>query len=381
MKRETTTLILTVLALTILGVLMVYSVSGAKPDSDARLIRQLVYVFIGLGGMYLCARFDYHRLADPWIYRIVVLVTLVLLVLVLHPRIGLEINSARRWISLGGLQFQPSEIAKFALILLLAVKLSENQDHIRSFSKGFLPAILIGVSFSALVCLEGDLGVPMLMMGTTMVMMLLAGVRLRYWFGGMAPLTAAVAALAILSPYRMLRLVAFLDPWRDRGESGYQLIQSFFSFAQGGAWGRGAGAGEQKLNFLPMAESDFIFSIVGEDLGLVGTLAVVALFLIFSVAAFRIALHASDLFGGLLAAGIAFLITAQATFIMAVTTGLLPTKGVPLPFISAGGTALVALLSMAGILVNVGVQAIPKKAAGTRAKGRPIPKKGFRACA
>ena len=357
MKRETTLLISSVLALVLVGVLMVYSASSVRADAESRLERQLVYVAIGLTVMFFAARFDYHRLRDRPIFRGVVLLSLALLGLVLLPGAGVLVDGAQRWVRIGGFQFQPSEVAKFALILLLAVKLTDNRQHIHRLFRGFIPPMLISALFAGLVLAERDLGVPVMMFGVAFVMLCAAGVRWGYLLASFVPACAAVLFLVLAYPHRLERLLAFLNPWDYRKTAGWQLIQSLSAFARGSLTGLGAGAGEQKLGYLPAADTDFIFAVVGEELGLAGTLCVTGLFAALAVAGYRIAMNAEDQFGSLLATGIVALIAGQATFIMAVTTGLLPTKGLPLPFVSYGGTALIVFLGLAGILVNIGVQA------------------------
>lgn len=357
MKRETTAIITISLALTLVGVLMVYSTSALNEMIGWLLPRHLAYVAAGLGAMYVGARFDYHRFRDPLIYRGIVLFTLALLIAVLA--VGITVDGGRRWIGVGSFRFQPSELAKFAVIVFLAVKLTENRREVREFWRGFLPPVLMAGLFAGLVLAERDLGVPVVLMAATFIMMCVAGVRWRYLLASTVPLFAAVAAAIVYAPHRLQRLTAFMDPWEHRSGLSFQLIQSMAAFAQGGAWGRGAGASEQKLYYLPASHTDFVFAVVGEELGLVGTLAVVGLFGVFLHMAFRVALNAADRFGALLAVGISSLILFQAAFIMAVTTGLLPTKGLPLPFISYGGTSLIVMLGMVGVLINVGVQARP----------------------
>ena len=357
MKRETTLIITVTLTLTLLGLLMVYSATALGDDTPGKIGHQLIYVTIGLSAMFCAARFDYHRLKDPIIFRGIVALSICLLLLVLLPAFGVKVNNAQRWLALGSFQFQPSELAKFALILLLAVKLTDNRETTQHFTTGFVPPMLIASAFVALILAERDLGIPIIMMGVTYVMIAVAGVRFRYLFASLLPVLASIAMLVLWEPHRVRRIAGFLDPWADREDKGFHLIQSLFAFAQGSVTGTGAGAGEQKLGYLFAAHTDFIFSVIGEELGLIGTVTVVLLFCAFFFAALRIAMNAQDYFGMLLATGITATITLQTAFIMAVTTGLLPTKGLPLPFISYGGSALITSLAMTGILVNIGVQA------------------------
>lgn len=357
MKQETASVIVIVTALTVLGVLMIYSASAVSGDSSGLLHRQLVMVGLGIVALIVAACFDYHRFADPAVFRIIVLSAGLLLLLVLVPGIGAKVDGARRWIRIGGHQFQPSEYAKFAMIILLAVKLSENRENVHRFFSGFLPPMVIATAFALLVLLERDLGVPAILMGVAVLMLFVAGVRWRYILLSFVGIMGAVVALVIAAPHRFERLIAFLNPWEYREGAGWQLIQSMSGFAQGSLFGRGLGASEQKLGYLPAAHTDFIFAVVGEEMGLVGTVIVVSLFCVLAYRGFRIAAYAPDFFGTLLATGVTGLIVMQSAFVMAVTTGMLPTKGLPLPFISYGGTSLVIFLGMVGVLVNIGFQA------------------------
>jgi cell division protein FtsW len=345
------------LALVSTGVLMVYSISAVKSPSGVQFKTELVYVALGVTAMFLLAHVDYHYLRRPGVYRSFALLVFLLLVLVLIPGIGVERNGAQRWLRIFQFQFQPSEFAKFAVILLLAVKLTENQDHIQSFSRGFLPPIAVTASFALLILLENDLGMPMMVMCIAFMMVFTAGARWRYLLASSAPIIAGFIALSVTSAHRLPRLFAYLDPWRYAEKESYQLVQSLTAFARGAIWGCGLGAGEQKLWYLPEADTDFIFSIIGEEMGLVGALMLATLYAALTVAAFRIAVNARDLFGALLATGIVSMIAFQAAFIMAMTTGLLPTKGLPLPFVSYGGTALIVSLMLMGLLINIGRQA------------------------
>lgn len=353
MRNETTGIVVIITTLTLIGILMVYSASAVGGDPVGKLHRELRFVALGVVLMFLASRFDYHYLADPPIYRLIVVVSALLLVLVLVPGIGTRVHGAQRWL----FGFQPSEFAKFALIVLLAVKLTENQENVKSLGRGFFPAVLIGLSFSVMVLLERDLGVPVVMMGITLTLLWISGTRVSYLVASVVPLAVAVAMLIVVAPHRIRRVMVIFDPWADREGAGYHLIQSFAAFAQGAVWGRGAGASEQKLGYLPAASTDFIFAVIGEEFGLAGTTTVVVLFIALILLSLRIAANAPDLFGALLASGITALLGLQAAFIMMVTVGLLPTKGLPLPFISYGGTALMMTLGLSGILVNVGVQA------------------------
>lgn len=361
MRKESIAILGIVLALVLIGFYSVYSAGAAQPYGDARLLRQCFYLVAGLSALFLASHFDYHYLQSRLLFRLIVCVTLALLVAVLVPGIGVEINGARRWIELGSFRFQPSELAKFALILLLAVKLSANQEAIAQFTKGYMPSLLIMVVFAALVVLENDLGTPIILCVTAFIMFFIAGIRWYYLVPSLVPGVGALWLLILIKPHRRERLVAFMDPWGNADASSYQLIQSMTAYVKGSLWGVGAGAGEQKLHYLPESDTDFILTVWAEEMGLAGTLVVVVLFVSLLMVSVRIATHARDLFGTLLVSGIAGLIVFQAAFNISVTIGLLPTKGLPLPFISRGGTSLIVLMGMVGILINVGLQAEPPR--------------------
>lgn len=358
MVRETTILLTAVVALVAFGTLMVYSAAALNPDAVTELTRQPVYMALGFIAMFIASRFDYRHFKDPILYRGLVFISLTFLVLVLIPGIGTNVDGGQRWLRLGPAGFQPSEIAKFVLIVWLAVKLTDSRDYMNTFFRGFLPSILIAGLFTALVLAERDLGVPIVMMSAVFVMLFVAGTRWQYLVICVMPCLAGASMLVALAPHRVARVLAFLDPYEHRDSAGWHLIQSFSAFAQGSIWGRGPGASEQKLGYLPAAHTDFIFAVVGEEFGLAGTLTLVMVFALLLWMGFRIAFNARDRFGSLLATGIVVSIGVQTVFIMCVTTGLLPTKGLPLPFISYGGTALIVMMGMAGVLANIGSQAI-----------------------
>ena len=355
MKGHVIVLLLVVTALAAVGVLAVYSVTAVKHDGEAQFNHHLMYLALGLMCMLIAANVDYHLLRKRGTITAIVAVSLALLVYVLF--FGVEIRGARRWIRIFSFQFQPSELGKVALIILLAAKLSENRDELWSLSRGFAPPFGIAVLYAGLIVLEPDLGVPVVIMCTAFIMMFVAGVHIKYLAASTVPVVAMVALLIKMYPYRLERLFAFLDPWKYRDRAGYHLIQSLAAFARGGYTGMGVGAGEQKLLYLPDAHTDFIFAVWAEETGLVGTLSVALLFVVFIFIAVRIAMCARDLFGSLLAVGIAAILAAQAAVNMAVTAGLAPTKGLPLPFISCGGTAMVIFLSLTGVLISVGLRA------------------------
>jgi cell division protein FtsW len=369
MRKESIAILSIVLALVLIGFYSVFSAGAAEPYGDARLIRQCIYLLAGLFALFAASHFDYHFFQSPFMFRFITCVTIGLLIAVLIPGIGVEINGARRWIDFGGFRFQPSELAKFALILLLSIKLSANQDVVARFKEGYVPSLAIMCLFAVLVLAENDLGTPVVMCVTAFTLFFVAGIRWYYLIPSLIPAGAALGLMIAIKPHRRERLVAFMDPWADRGDSGLQLIESMTAYVKGDLWGVGAGAGEQKLHYLPEADTDFILTVWAEEMGLVGTLFVAFLFVALLMVSVRVATHARDLFGTLLASGIAGLIVFQAAFNMSVTIGLLPTKGLPLPFISRGGTSLIVLMGMAGILINIGLQAESPK----RKVVQPVP--------
>jgi cell division protein FtsW len=364
MRRETVLLMNVVLALVCIGILMVYSAGTVRgfPDSSeegthslAMLLGQAARAGIGFALMLAAASFDYHRFRERkilWSLAFVTLTLLVLVVVLAEARLG-----ARRWLSIGGVSLQPSDIAKVMMIILLAVKLSENQAYLRSFWRGFAPPMAVAGAFAFLVMLERDIGTPFLMGLVALMMAAMAGARWFHIAVSVLPGAAIGAVYVALNPHAQSRLLAYRNPGKYSEDEGFQLLQSLWAFSRGGLTGVGPGASQQKMSYLPEAHSDFIFAVVGEELGLVGAVVVVVLFAVFAMVAIRIARCAPDTLGALLAAGLASMISMQAMLSMGVTTGMLPTKGLTMPFISAGGTSLIANMAMAGILLNVARQA------------------------
>ncbi|MCP4645988.1 MAG: FtsW/RodA/SpoVE family cell cycle protein, partial [bacterium] len=291
MKRETTFLLNVVLALVLLGVLMVYSAGTVRMygddliegiDTFYYLRRHLLHLALGLVGLFVASRFDYHQFRDRRVLGALLGVTAAFLVVVLV--LSVEQKGAVRWLRIAGFGFQPSEFAKLALVIWLAVKLSENQEHIAKFWRGYVPPMLVIGVFCLLILAEYDLGTPVIIGTVALMMCLMAGVQWKYVGGTIAPGIVAVLGIATTSDYWWGKIIAYLDPWKDPVR-GYQLIQSLSAFARGGVWGKGLGASEQKLEYLPEAHNDFIFAVWGEEMGLVGTIALVLLFVLFLVLA------------------------------------------------------------------------------------------------
>ncbi|NLC69845.1 MAG: putative lipid II flippase FtsW [Desulfuromonadaceae bacterium] len=349
-------ILLLAVVLSCLGVVMVYSASAVMAmerhnDSFFFLKRQGIYVATGFVAMVCAMYFDYRhlrRLAVP-----LLLLCLGMLSLLLIPGVGHSANGAVRWFRFAGISIQPSELAKIALVIYLAHSLAKKQDRVRSFTKGFLPYVLVLGALLILILREPDLGSAVVIGAVGVTMMFAAGVKLRYLFA-MAALVAPVLYLAIVKvPYRRERLMAFLNPWESPDKSGYQIIQSQIAFDGGGLWGQGLGQGLQKLFYLPEAHTDFIFSVLGEELGFIGVLVVAGMFLLLVVLGMRVALGAADEFGCNLAFGLTVLLGMEAFLNIAVVLGMLPPKGMALPFISYGGSSLVCCLLAVGILLSV----------------------------
>ncbi len=343
-----------------LGLLMIYSASSISAadrfhDSMFFLKRQALFGLLGIMCMLVMMRVPYgffKRLAYPfWI------LTLGLLALLLVPGMGTKVGGAVRWLPVGPLSFQPAELAKLSVVILLAYSLAKKEhDRIKEFSIGVLPHVLLVLPLCLLIILQPDFGTCMMIVALLFVMLYAAGIRKRFVLG-LGSLGLAAAGLLIATKgYRLERLITFLDPWKDSTGSGFQIVQSFLAFGSGGIFGTGIGRGTQKLLYLPEPHTDFILSVIGEELGFIGVLLVIALFVTIIACGIKIAMNSYDLFGTYLALGIILLIGLQSIVNMGVVMGLLPTKGMPLPFLSYGGTALVVNMSCMGILLSISSQ-------------------------
>lgn len=348
-----------VVGLALFGVVMVYSASAVTAASQNGnqyhyVIRQGIWTTLGLGAMLVAMRVDYRILRNSRVAYTLLALTVLLLLAVFGFS---PTNGARRWIKLKGLRVQPSELAKLALVIFLARFLERRAGAEKSFARTFMPCAGVVSMLVILVVAEPDLGTALMLAVVWVVMLYTAGASLIHLGLAAAPALVGLAALLIFVPWRLARLVTFLDPWADPQGAGYQVVQSLIAVASGGIDGLGFTAGRQKMFFLPFAHSDFIFAVVGEELGLIGSLAVVAAFGLLLWRGMRAALNAPDRFGMLLGIGIVTGIVAQALFNMSVVLALVPTKGIPLPFISYGGSALVPTLFAAGVLLNISQQA------------------------
>ena len=377
-----TALFASTVALVAIGLVMVYSASSVVAfdrlaDSAYFLKRQAAWIVIGFAALWLARGVHYQRLRPLTVP--VLAAAALMLIAVQIPGIGRVAGGARRWLVAGPITFQPVELAKLALVLCLAHFLAQRGAGIRNLRRGILPPIAITAGLAVLVLRQPDMGSALVLGAVTMGLLFVGGARLVHLV--LIALTAVpvIGAAVVIAPYRFQRILAFLNPWHDPQGTGFHIIQSLLAFGSGGLFGVGLGASRQKFFYLPERHTDFIFAILGEELGLLGTLGVLALFGLFIYRGFRIARGAPDRYGSLLALGITASVAGQALMNMGVATGLLPVTGVPLPFLSFGGTSLVTTMMQVGILLNisqymrgaapVAVQSRPDAAPAARALG------------
>ena len=357
MRKIRISLLMVTLILIAIGIVMIYSSTAIYgwekfKDSAYFLKRHLIFVFTGAVFAVLVMAIDYRVLAKY--AKLVVLFSIFLLVLLHFPGISREISGAKRWFRLFGFSFQPSEFANLSVIIYTAAFLSrKGVSRMERFSIGFLPAILVLGIVCLLILIQPDLGTVVALSLVVFIMLFVSGAKIRYL------LYIGIAAMPFLYllifsvPYRRQRIMAFLNPWADPLGSGFQLIQSQVALGSGGLLGKGLGKSIQKLSYLPAGHTDFIFSIIGEELGLLATLVVVGLFVIFFMYGCRIVKYAQDSFGAFLSLGIVCLIAIKAVINIGVSVGVFPTKGLPLPFISYGGSSLIFDMIGVGLLLNV----------------------------
>ncbi len=345
--------------LVVFGAVMVGSASAYYSLSDSGgifssfLLRQIVYASVGLFLMYRLMRTDYHLFARPHVVLGLVGGTALLLVLVFlfSPHKG-----THRWIPLGFFSVQPSELAKFALAVFLAYMAEKKGEEINSLSVGTIPCFTVAGLLAGLVLFEPDMGTAVVLLLVTTLVLFAAGLNWRYLMGTAGAGAALLPVMLWLEPYRMKRVFGFLHPEENLQGTNFQLFQSKIALGSGGVLGSGLALGQQKWLFLPESHTDFIFAVIGEEIGLIGTVGVLVLFLLFFWRGARAGLRAPDRFGTYLALGITLFLVCQAFLNMGVATGLLPTKGLPLPFVSYGGSALIVSLGMTGVLLNVSQQ-------------------------
>ncbi len=341
--------------LALFGVVMVYSASAVMAQREHGnqffyVIKQGIWTLIGFAAMIVAMQFDYTRLKDRrLVYGLLIITIVTLLAVFAFP----PVNGARRWIKLSKFSIQPSELAKLSLAIFLAYFLEKRAGEERSFWRTFFPCAAVTGFLALLIVAEPDLGTAMMLAVVFGVLIYTAGARLLHLGFVALPALIGLIGLLIFVPFRMRRMIMFLDPWADPQGSGFQVVQSLIAIGSGGPNGLGFAQGKQKMLFLPFAHSDFIFAVVGEELGLVGTLTVLLVFGLFLWRGIRTSLLAPDRFGMLLSMGLVTGIVVQALFNMSVVLSMVPTKGIPLPFISSGGSSLVTTLAAVGILLNI----------------------------
>jgi len=360
MDKDAKTVFMTVSVLLMLGVVMIYSSSavyayGTYGDSMYFVKRHLVYLAAGLAAAVFCMAVSSGRIAAS--ARLLMLLSLLLLSAVLVPGIGREVGGARRWMRVLGYGFQPSEAAKLALVIYLADLTSRKRYLMRDLRHGFLPPLFITGLTAGLVLLEPDMGTTVLVMFLGVVMLFVAGARILHLAMITIGMLPALVLAVIAEPYRVRRVLAFFDPWSDARGSGFQLIQSFIALGSGGFLGVGLGASRQKLFYLPESHTDFIFSIIGEELGFLGSASVLILFGALVWFMLRIAFRIKNIFASRVVLGISAMIAFEVIVNIGVSTGMLPTKGLPLPFISYGGSSLVCHMAAVGLVLNMAREA------------------------
>ena len=339
------------------GVIMVYSASYYAAevqygDSFYFAKKQLVGFLLGLVGMIIACRFDYKKLKNKKVRFFSLIIPILLLALVFVPGIGKTNYGATRWIGIGGVTIQPSEIAKYGFVIFSAGYMSENMAKMRKFS-GMIPVLLAGGTICLLIILEPNMSVTMCV-GALMIGMLFAGgVKWKHFAVILLPALIAIPVLIISEPYRLLRLSAFLDPWASPKEEGYQLIQSLYALGNGGWFGTGLFQSRQKYRFLPFAESDFILAIIGEETGFVGVAVFFLMTVVLVYRGMRSAVKSNDFFSFLLAFGITLVFGIQVCINALVVSGAIPPTGIPLPLISSGNTALIITMTSMGLLYSV----------------------------
>ena len=347
------------LLLVVIGVVMVFSASAVMADESFGspyffLFRQLGWAVAGLAAMAVLMNVDYRRWKKPGIvFTLLGLTTLLLAAVFFFDRS----HHTHRWIHYRGMSLQPSELAKPALILFLAFFLADRTKSIDDWRHTLLPAIIPSALFAVLIALQPDLGTALVCLGVTAAILYIAGVRLRYFVYSLVPIVPTLCYLLIAVPWRLQRMIVFLFPGRDPQGAGFHINQSLIAVGTGGITGLGLMEGKQKLFYLPEPHTDFAYAVAAEELGLIGAVFIALLFLIFAWRGFRAGLRSRDTFGRFLACGVTSMIVLQAFFNMSVVLALLPTKGIPLPFISYGGSSLFVMLSSVGVLLNITQQA------------------------
>jgi cell division protein FtsW len=355
-SKHTRDIVIAVLLLAGIGTLMVYSstafMSMRKYGSGFHYLWSHMFTLcIGIGAMLVLSKTDYKKFR-PLVY-IMLGFSLLLILLVFVPGIGISANGARRWLRLWPTTFQPSELVKLVMVIFLADYMDKNIHRMRDFKYGILIPVAIMLFFQGIIITQPDFGAVMSLGILTVGLLILGGARLSH-IGALVLFSLPVIYIVISSSsYRMKRIMSFTDPWKDAFGSGFQLVQSFIAFGSGRFLGVGLGGSKQKLYFLPEVHTDFIFSLIGEELGLIGALTVLGIFLWLFIRGIQVSTRTNDPFSYYLTMGLTMMIGVQAVINFAVSTGLMPTKGLPLPFISYGGSALLINMCAAGILISI----------------------------
>ena len=356
-KPPDTLLFFSVASLVAIGLVMIFSASSAVAliehhDVAYYAKRQIVWLVVGLTIAYGVYRFDYHKLKQWAPYLLVF--SILSLAAVLVPHVGFSVNGARRWIGASSVSFQPSEFAKLGLVVYLAAMLATRGERIVSLVKGLFPLCIPVVVMAVLVLKEPDMGTASLIVMIAFAMFFAAGARIMHLFAILLATTPAVIVEVLASPYKRERVFAFLNPWKDPQNAGFHIVQSLLALGSGGIFGLGLGGSRAKFFYLPEQYTDFIFSVLGEELGLIGALSVVILFIVFGYRAIKIAIAAPDRFGFFLVIGCVSIVVIQAFVNIGVVTSSWPVTGVPLPFISFGGSSLIVNLVAVALIANVG---------------------------
>jgi cell division protein FtsW len=349
-------LLFPVLFLVGIGIVMVYSASSAlaikKFGSDYFFLKkQALFAFAGVVVLVVSRHFPYRY------YRILAYpllgLSLTLLALIQFTGLGLSVGGSIRWMRLGSFSFQPSELARIALVIYLAYSMEKKQEKIKNFSIGFIPHVMVLGIFVILIFIQPDFGSVVILGALTWIMLFIGGVRFSQLFASLLVILPVGYLFLINAEYRLKRILGFLNPWEYPADEGYQVVHSLMAFGTGGLWGTGIGKGYQKLFYLPEPHTDFIFSVVGEELGLLGVLIIIGLYAWIVIRGIAIARNAPDLFGAYLAVGLTIAMGLQIVVNMGVALGLLPTKGLTLPLLSYGGTSLLLNMASIGILMNI----------------------------
>jgi len=351
-------LFVTIMLLVAIGVVMVYSASSyysAFKYNDPELFfkKQLMWAGIGFVFMIIAIKIDYHIIKRYTVILMIITAISLIAVFAFPP-----INFSRRWIPLGFAKFQPSEVAKYAIVIYMAKSLDIKGEKVKEFSKGILPYLIVSGFYAGLILLEPNLSIAAIIMMVTVIVLFAVGAKFKHLFAIGSSLVAAVVALAIFEPYRLARVMNFRNPFADSQGKGYQLVQSLLALGSGGVTGAGIGQSRQKCLYIPEPHTDFIFPIICEELGLIGGAFIILLFVIFLWRGIKIAVTAKDMYGTILGIGITSVVGVQAIINIAVVTGSMPVTGVPLPFISYGGSALVFNMIAMGILLNISRQTV-----------------------